>query len=432
MCFTINYQLNPKMVKVKTSVISVENIYKAKLRLKSVAEHTPLLQNLNWSEKYDCNIWFKREDLQVVRSYKIRGAYNKMSMMSETERAKGVVCASAGNHAQGVAFACRLMNVQGTIFMPATTPQQKITKVKFFGRDKVEVILIGDTYDDSYQEALVYSELHLKEMIHPFDDERVIEGQGTVGLEILEDCQSPIDYLFLPLGGGGLAAGLGSYFKQMSPKTQIIGVEPSGAASMYESLKQGEVVRLPHIDKFVDGAAVQQVGYKTFQICKVVLDDVVTVAEGKVCTTILQLYNEEAIVVEPAGALSIAVLDDFKAKIKGKNVVCIISGGNNDITRTEEIKERSLLYEGLKHYFIIQFPQRAGALREFLNYVLGKDDDITRFEYIKKTNRENGPALIGVEVKCRADYDAMILRMEERQIRYKCLEKDPDLFRYLI
>ncbi len=420
------------MVKVKTSVISVENIYKAKLRLKSVAEHTPLLQNLNWSEKYDCNIWFKREDLQVVRSYKIRGAYNKMSMMSETERAKGVVCASAGNHAQGVAFACRLMNVQGTIFMPATTPQQKITKVKFFGRDKVEVILIGDTYDDSYQEALVYSELHLKEMIHPFDDERVIEGQGTVGLEILEDCQSPIDYLFLPLGGGGLAAGLGSYFKQMSPKTQIIGVEPSGAASMYESLKQGEVVRLPHIDKFVDGAAVQQVGYKTFQICKVVLDDVVTVAEGKVCTTILQLYNEEAIVVEPAGALSIAVLDDFKAKIKGKNVVCIISGGNNDITRTEEIKERSLLYEGLKHYFIIQFPQRAGALREFLNYVLGKDDDITRFEYIKKTNRENGPALIGVEVKCRADYDAMILRMEERQIRYKCLEKDPDLFRYLI
>ncbi|MEO0040762.1 MAG: threonine ammonia-lyase [Bacteroidota bacterium] len=420
------------MVKVKTPVISVENIYKAKLRLKSVAEHTPLLQNLNWSEKYDCNIWFKREDLQVVRSYKIRGAYNKMSMMSETERAKGVVCASAGNHAQGVAFACRLMNTQGTIFMPSTTPQQKVTKVKFFGRDKVEVILIGDTYDDSYQEALIYSELHAKEMIHPFDDERVIEGQGTVGLEILEDCPSPIDYVFLPLGGGGLAAGLGSYFKQMSPKTQIIGVEPSGAASMYESLKQGEVVRLPHIDKFVDGAAVQQVGYKTFQICKVVLDDVVTVAEGKVCTTILQLYNEEAIVVEPAGALSITILDDFKAKIKGKNVVCIISGGNNDITRTEEIKERSLLYEGLKHYFIIQFPQRAGALRDFLNYVLGKDDDITRFEYIKKTNRENGPALIGVEVKCRADYEAMILRMEERQIRYKCLEKDPDLFRYLI
>ncbi len=427
--FIINIK---KMVKVKTPVISVENIYKAKLRLKSVAEHTPLLQNLNWSEKYDCQIWFKREDLQPVRSYKIRGAYNKMSMMSQSEREQGIVCASAGNHAQGVAFACRMMNVHGTIFMPATTPQQKITKVKFFGRDKVEIILIGDTYDDSFQEALTYSELHSKEMIHPFDDERVIEGQATVGLEILEDCQTPIDYLFLPVGGGGLAAGLGSYFKQMSPKTKIIGVEPSGAAGMHESLKQGEVVRLKYIDKFVDGAAVQQVGDKTFQICKLVLDDVALVPEGKVCTTILQLYNEEAIVVEPAGALAIAVLDDFKDKIKGKNVVCVISGGNNDITRTEEIKERSLLYEGLKHYFIIQFPQRAGALRDFLNYVLGKDDDITRFEYIKKTNRENGPALIGVEVKCRADYDEMIVRMEERQIRYKCLEKDPDLFRYLI
>ncbi|MEN9612698.1 MAG: threonine ammonia-lyase IlvA, partial [Bacteroidota bacterium] len=393
------------MVKVKTPTISVENIYKAKLRLKSIAEQTPLLQNLNWSEKYDCQIWLKREDLQPVRSYKIRGAYNKMSIMSETEREKGIVCASAGNHAQGVAFACRQLNVHGTIFMPSTTPQQKVTKVKFFGRDKVDIILIGDTYDDAYQEAMNFSNLHGKAMIPPFDDERIIEGQGTVGLEILEDCAAPIDYVFLPVGGGGLAAGLGSYFKQMSPKTKIIGVEPSGAAAMYESRKKGEVVRLTHIDKFVDGAAVQQVGYKTFEICQSVLDDVVTVPEGKICTTILQLYNEEAIVVEPAGALSIAVLDDFKDKIKGKNVVCVISGGNNDITRTEEIKERSLLYEGLKHYFIIQFPQRAGALREFLNYILGKDDDITRFEYIKKTNRENGPALIGVEVKCRADYD---------------------------
>ncbi len=413
-------------------LVSVENIYKAKVRLKNVATHTPLMHNLNWSEKYDAQIFFKREDMQVVRSYKIRGAYNKMSSLPQSALDKGIVCASAGNHAQGVALACRKLGVKGTIFMPSVTPRQKVSKVEFFGRDSVEIILTGDNFDASYKSAMAYTEGYDKTFIHPFDDERVIEGQATVGLEILEDCEVPIDYVFVAIGGGGLVSGLGSYFKQISPKTKIIGVEPAGAPSMYESLKHSQIVDLQHIDTFVDGAAVKRVGEKTFQMAQQVLEDVVLVPEGKVCTSILQLYNEEAIVAEPAGALTVAALDFYADKIKGKNVVCIISGGNNDIMRTEDIKERSLLYEGLKHYFIIQFPQRAGALREFLNNVLGNNDDITHFEYTKKTNRENGPALIGVELKSREDYAPLLDRMTANGIQYQTVNDNPLLYNVLI
>jgi threonine dehydratase len=415
-----------------TPLISIENIYKAKVRLKNIALHTPLMSNLNWSEKYACNMYFKREDLQVVRSYKIRGAYNKMCTLSQEALDKGIVCASAGNHAQGVALACKLLNVKGTIFMPSVTPKQKVSKVKFFGRENVEVILIGDTYDASYQAAMAYTEGHDKTFIHPFDDEHVIEGQATVGLEIIEDCDLPIDYVFVAIGGGGLISGLGSYFKQISPKTKIIGVEPLGAPSMHESLKQGYVVALDHIDTFVDGAAVKKAGEKTFLIAKQVLDDMILVPEGKVCTSILELYNEEAIVAEPAGAITIAALDFYKDKIKGKNVVCIISGGNNDITRMEEIKERSMLYEGLKHYFIIDFPQRAGALREFLNQVLSPSNDITHFQYIKKQNRETGPAIVGIELKEKSEYEGLITRMVENGIRFQTLNDNPRLYELLV
>ncbi|MEN0003273.1 MAG: threonine ammonia-lyase [Bacteroidota bacterium] len=411
---------------------SVENIYKAKVRLRGVAEKTPLMENYNLSDQYGCTIRLKREDLQVVRSYKIRGAYNKMATLPVEELQKGVVCASAGNHAQGVAFACRKLGVKGHIFMPSVTPKQKVKKVKLFGRSHVEVVLTGDTFDDSYAEAQQLAQEQGLAFIHPFNDKRIIEGQGTVGLEILEDCQSPIDYVFVGIGGGGLASGLGSYFHHISPNTKIIGVEPAGAPAMKRSLEAGKVVKLEKIDNFVDGAAVKKVGDLTFSIIQQVVEDVVIVPEGKVCSTILQLYNEEGIVVEPAGALTISALDDYKEELKGKNVVCVISGSNNDITRTEEIKERSLLYEGLKHYFVIRFPQRAGALREFLNNVLGPNDDITHFEYTKKHNRESGPALVGIQLQAKEDYEQLLERMHQYRINFQTLNDSRMLFDLLI
>ncbi|WP_020531551.1 threonine ammonia-lyase [Flexithrix dorotheae] len=413
-------------------LISIEAIVKAQIRLKDAVSHTPLLPNLNLSEKYKANVLLKREDLQLVRSYKIRGALNKISSLSAQELQNGVICASAGNHAQGVAFACQKLKIHGTIYMPSPTPSQKVKQVKMFGKEFVKIILTGDTFDDAYLEAVKYGEENKLAFIHPFDDEKVIEGQGTVGLEILEEAKVDIDYLFVPIGGGGLISGVGSYFKQISPETKIIGVEPSGAPAMKESLAKGKVVNLEKIDKFIDGAAVKKVGEKPFQICREVVDDIVLIPEGKVCSTILSLYNEDAIVVEPAGALSITALDDFKEEIKGKNVVCIVSGSNNDITRMEEIKERSLLFEGLKHYFIISFPQRAGALKEFVVDILGPTDDISHFEYTKKVNREKGPALVGIEVKNQEDYKSLIQRMKMKGINYELINEKANLFNFLV
>lgn len=413
-------------------LIKLANIYQARVRLKGVAETTPLLYSPRLSDQFDCQVYLKREDLQVVRSYKIRGAYNKMATLSQEQLDKGVVCASAGNHAQGVAFACQAMKVKGRIYMPAVTPQQKVRKVELFGKSFVDVILTGDTFDDAYAEAMRACELDKLTFVHPFDDEKVIEGQATVGVEILEDCDRPVDYIFAAVGGGGLIAGVGSYFKQMSPATRIIGVEPAGAPAMYESLKKGEVVVLDQIDSFVDGAAVRKVGNLTFSIARQVVDDMLVTPEGKVCSVILQLYNEEGIVVEPAGALAIAALDQYREQIKGKTVVCVVSGSNNDISRSEEIKERSLLYEGLKHYFIIRFPQRAGALRDFLNHVLGPNDDITQFEYTKKSNREFGPALVGIQVQRREDYEALLARMDQHRINYQPLNDSRMLYDMLV
>lgn len=410
----------------------VSNIEQAYLRLKDVVTHTPVQENLLLSEKYEANIYFKREDLQVVRSYKIRGAYNKMSSVEPEELTNGVVCASAGNHAQGVAFSCRKLQVKGTIFMPTTTPKQKIAQVQNFGRQYVEIVLAGDTFDESYDAAVLYREEHNLLFIHPFDDEKVIEGQGTVGSEILRDAPCHIDYLFLPIGGGGLAAGVSTVFKALSPKTKIIGVEPQGAPAMLKSLQAGHNVTLGEINKFVDGAAVRRVGDKTFAICQENLDRVVTVHEGQICTTMLELYNRDAIVVEPAGALSIAVLGQFAEEIKGKNVVCILSGSNNDITRTEEMKERALLYQGLKHYFIIKFPQRAGALKEFVADVLGAEDDIVFFEYSKKTSREQGPAVVGIELKSPKDFEPLVKRMKEKKFFGEYLNDKPVLFEFLV
>lgn len=409
-----------------------DKVVAAKERLKGVVHPTPLTQNINLSDEFQANVYLKREDLQMVRSYKIRGAYNKISFLTIAEKTNGIVCASAGNHAQGVAYACSKLDIQATIFMPVTTPQQKIKQVKLFGKDKVTIVLKGDTFDESFHEASRYCESQQAVFIHPFDDEEVIAGQGTIGLELLESVNPPIDYVFVPIGGGGLAAGVCSVFKHLSPATKIIGVEPAGAASMKTSIQNGVNTTLEHIDKFVDGAAVKRVGDKTFAICKDSLSDVVAVPEGKVCSTILRLYNEEAIVVEPAGALTIAALDFYKEKIKGKNVVCVVSGSNNDITRTEEIKERSLLFEGLKHYFIVNFPQRPGALKEFVNNVLGPEDDITYFQFSKKNNRESGPAVVGVELKDQNDFDKIESQLKDRKINYQYLNDDADLFTHLI
>jgi threonine dehydratase len=416
----------------KGKLIGIEEIKAAAEKLNGVVYRTPLMRNINLSDRYEANILLKREDLQVVRSYKLRGAYNKISSLPQEQLRNGIVCASAGNHAQGVAYSCFQLGIKGRIFMPETTSAQKVNQVKMFGKNQVEVVLTGDTFDASYYEALNYSEFNHVTFIHPFDDPKVIAGQGTVGSEILEDAGMPIDYLFLPVGGGGLASGVGSFFKQMSPHTVIVGVEPEGAPSMKKSLEAGEKVTLEEIDKFVDGAAVKQVGDLTFAICQEALDEVMTVPEGKVCTTILRLYNEEAIVAEPAGALTISALDFYKDQIKGKNVVCVVSGGNNDITRTEEIKERSLLYEGLKHYFIVNFPQRAGALREFVVDVLGPKDDITHFEYTKKNSRERGPALVGIELENREDFDQLIQRMAEKNFNCEYINDRPEFYHFII
>ncbi len=403
----------------------------AHLRLKKVVNRTPLTFNHNLSKKYQCNIYLKREDLQVVRSYKLRGAYNMMSSLPKEQLQQGVVCASAGNHAQGFAYSCKKLNTKGVVFMPIITPKQKVNQTKMFGEDYIEIKLVGDTFDDCAVAAKRYTEENKMTFIPPFDDYRIIEGQGTVGVEILED-QSDVDYIFIPVGGGGLSAGVGSYFKTYSPKTKIIGLEPEGAPAMFESLKANNPVTLNSIDRFVDGAAVKRVGDLTYSICKEVLDDMHLIPEGKVCTTILKLYNEDAIVVEPAGALSIAALDDYAEAIKGKNIVCIVSGSNNDIDRMQEIKERSLQYEGLKHYFLISFVQRPGALREFVNNVLGPTDDITRFEYMQKTNKENGPALVGVELQSRSDYDLLLQKLKDSHIGFSEINKNDQLFGYLI
>ena len=422
------------MEKTKTTYRpTLKAIEAAAEKLKGIASVTPLTKNARYSKQFGANIYFKREDLQEVRSYKIRGAYNKISSLSATQIENEIVCASAGNHAQGVALSCKILKIKGTIFMPSPTPNQKIEQVKMFGENFIEVVLIGDTFDDAYLAAKTECERLNKTFIHPFNDEKVIEGQATVGLEIIDQAKAhPIDYVFVAVGGGGLAAGLSSVFKILSPQTKIISVEPKGASSMLTSIRNNRNTELKSIDSFVDGAAVKRVGDLNFAICKETLHRVVEVDEGKICQTILDLYNKDAIVVEPAGALSLSALEQFSEEIKGKNVVCIISGSNNDITRTAEIKERALLYANLKHYFIVKFPQRAGALRDFVVDILGPTDDITHFEYTKKANRENDVAVVGLQLKSPDDLEPLITKMKLHNFYGDYLNDKPDLFQFLV
>ena len=412
--------------------VTVEHILNAYHTLKDVVVHTPLQKNEYLSEKYGAHIYFKREDLQHVRSFKLRGAYFKIKKIEEQARQSGIVCASAGNHAQGVAFACAKLEIKGTIFMPKTTPKQKIDQVRMFGREFVEIKLEGDTFDDSAEQAQAFSNSHQQLFIHPFDDLDVIAGQGTVAVELMNDITRPIDYVFGSIGGGGLMAGVSTYMKNLSSTSKIIGVEPAGAASMKAAIEHGTPTSLPSIDKFVDGAAVKLVGQETFEICNAKLDNIIVVPEGKVCTTILDLYNKHAIIAEPAGALPVAALDFYAEEIKGKTIVIIISGGNNDYSRMQEIKEKSLIYEGLLYYFIVSFPQRSGALRQFLTEVLGPNDDITTFEYTKKNSKESGPALVGIELGQRNDYVGLLERMTANGFEYKEVNNDSTLFALLV
>ncbi|MDB2408887.1 threonine ammonia-lyase IlvA [Crocinitomicaceae bacterium] len=412
--------------------VSLEKVNEASSNLEGVALKTPLVINETQSRKYASSIYFKREDLQQVRSYKIRGAYNKISSLTKSELRKGVVCASAGNHAQGVAYSCSKLKINGVIFMPIPTPKQKIEQVQMFGGKFVEVILTGDTFDDASKEARSYCEQNERYFIHPFDDKKVIEGQATIALEILEQSDVGIDVLFLPVGGGGVASGISSVFKELSPQTKIIGVEPKGAPSMSLSIENGTNTALKTVDRFVDGASVKKVGNLNFELCQKHLDGMALVHEGKICQTILDMYNKDAIVVEPAGAMTVAVLDQYQDEIAGKNVVCLLSGSNNDITRTEEIKERALLHAGMKHYFVVRFPQRAGALKDFIEKVLGPEDDITHFEYSKKQSRTDAPAVVGIELGQHNGLAPLMDKMKSFNFFGEYLNDKPDLFQFLI
>ena len=411
---------------------TVEAIDKASQVLDEILEPTPFQRNANLSDIYDAEVYLKREDLQMVRSYKIRGAYNKIRTIDPELMKNGIVCASAGNHAQGVAFSCSKLKIMGSIFMPVTTPRQKIEQVRMFGKEFIEIILTGDTFDAANSAAIEYAQDNNKTFIPPFDDPKVMEGQGTIGREIFNQSKEPLDYIFVPIGGGGLASGLGAYISRMSPATKIIGVEPGGAPCMKAAIENGGPIKLEHIDKFVDGAAVQLAGTHTYEVCRQVLDDIVVVPEGAVCTTIIHMYNKSAIVVEPAGALAVAALKFYKDKIKGKRVACVVSGSNNDITRMEEIREKSLLYEGLKHYFIVNFPQKSGAILSFIRDVIGPTDDLVHIQYIRKTNKNFGPALIGIELAAKEDFGPFMQRLKAHGISYEYINENNQLFEILI
>jgi threonine dehydratase len=412
--------------------VTVQSIQDAYQRLQPVVTRTPLQFHSRLSERFGAKIYLKREDLQVVRSYKLRGAYNLMSLLTAEERQRGVVCASAGNHAQGVAFTCRRLEIQGHIYMPQNTPKQKIQRVSQFGGKWVQIELIGDTFDDTNRVAADFARQNSNVVVPPFDDPRIISGQGTVGIELLEQLGAAPDFLVAPVGGGGLISGLAVYGEQYFPQTALIGAEPAGAACMMAALKAGHPVTLPQIDTFVDGAAVKTVGQENFQICQRRIQEIVPVETGTVCTEMIALYQNEGIIAEPAGALSLAALSLLGERLKGKTAVCILSGGNNDLSRYPEIIERSLIDQGLKHYFLIEFSQRPGALRRYLDDALGPHDDITLFEYIKKSNREYGPALVGIELARREDYTPLLKRMKTIGLRYEIIGRDSALFRFVL
>jgi threonine dehydratase len=416
----------------EVAVVSAGDVRAAADRLRDVVVRSPLEYNERLSELVGADIWLKREDLQPVRSYKLRGAYNFIASLTDAERACGVVCASAGNHGQGVAYTCRRLDVACRVVLPRTTPRQKREQIKALGGTQTTIVVEGHTYDDAHEAATRLATQDGAVLVPPFDDPRVIAGQGTVALEIVEQLGRVPDLLVVPVGGGGLLAGTVVALAGSEPMPRVVGVEPAGAASMRAALDAGGPVTLPSVDSFVDGAAVRRVGAYTFDLVRAHADEVVTVAEGAVCTTMLQLYQRDGIIAEPAGALAVAALADGLAVPPGSTVVCIISGGNNDVSRYGEVVERSLVHEGLKHYFLVEFPQEPGALRGFLDNVLGPGDDITLFEYVKKNNRETGPALVGVELAATTDLEPLLDRMQASGLDIERLSAGSPAFRFLV
>ncbi|KAA1373046.1 threonine ammonia-lyase IlvA [Aeromicrobium fastidiosum] len=413
------------------SPVTAATIDAAAARVAEVVSRTPLELNARLSQATGAQVWLKREDLQPVRSYKIRGAYNLIVQLDHDARARGVVCASAGNHAQGVALACQRLGVHGRIFVPGTTPRQKRERIVTLGGTDVEVIVVGDSYEDALWAAQLDSDASGAVMVPAFDDPRTISGQGTVAPEIVEQLGSAPDVVVLPVGGGGLIAGIGTWLADRHPATRTVGAEPMGAASMTAAMDAGRPVPLESVDPFVDGAAVGTVGQHTYPLVRDAGAGIVTVDEGHLCTEMLRLYQSDGIIAEPAGALATAALDGLEIE-PGSTVVCVVSGGNNDVSRYGEILERSLIHRGLKHYFLVSFPQEPGALRRFLDDVLGPDDDITLFDYVKRNNRENGPALIGIELADRNDLPGLLARLDDSQLGVEQVPPGSPMFHYLV
>ena len=411
---------------------TADDVEAADVRLDSVVRRTPLEPNDRLGERVGAQVWLKREDQQVVRSYKLRGAYNFISQLSDEEKSRGVECASAGNHAQGVAFSCRQLGVPGRIVVPRTTPRQKRERITAIGGDLVTLVITGDTYDDANLAAVEDALASGRVLVPPFDHPLTIAGQGTVGVEIVRQLGFAPDVLVLPVGGGGLLAGVATWIRARHPATRIVGVEPAGAACMAAAVAAGEPVILEDLDGFVDGAAVRRAGSVTYPIVADLVDELVPVEEGRVCTEMLDLYQWEGIVAEPAGALAAAALGYSFAVEPGQTVVCLLSGGNNDVSRYGEIVERSLIHEGLKHYFLVTFPQEPGALRGFLDEVLSDNEDITLFEYVKKNNRETGPALVGIEINGREDLEPLLERMRHSRLRIEPVPPGSPLFTFLV
>ena len=417
----------------RTSPLSAADIDEAAQRISGVVTRTPLQFSERLSEATGASVYLKREDLQSVRSYKLRGAHNLLMQLSEDELAAGVVCSSAGNHAQGFAMACRSMGVRGRVYVPVKTPKQKRDRIRYHGREFIELIAVGKTYDEAAAASLADVARTGATLVPPYDDPRTMAGQGTIAAEILDQLDSEPDLVIVPVGGGGCIAGITTYLAERTTGTSVLGVEPAGAASMIAALAAGEPVDLDHVDQFVDGAAVKRAGALTYAALAAAGDmvSITTVDEGAVCTAMLDLYQNEGIIAEPAGALSVAALMEAGVE-PGSTVVCLISGGNNDVSRYNEVLERSLVHLGLKHYFLVDFPQEPGALRRFLDTVLGPGDDITLFEYVKRNNRETGEALVGVELSSAADLEGLLARMRASDIQVEELEPGSPAYRYLL
>lgn len=415
--------------------ISKQEVLDAYKVLKPVVTKTPLQYDEYLSHKYGANIYLKREDLQKVRSFKLRGAYYAMSELSPDQLERGVVCASAGNHAQGVAYTANSLDAHADIFMPVTTPNQKINQVEYFGGEDVTIHLVGDTFDECSLAAHEYAEENSQYFVEPFNDYNVMAGQGTLAVEVHQELVAEgvtADYFLCQIGGGGLISGISAYAQEAMPETEIIGVEATGAPSMNTAIKNSQITPLEQIDPFCDGTAVAEVGNLTFDVAKDLVERIVIVEEGLVCSKILDMYTRQAIIAEPSGALTIAALDKMQDEIKGKTVVCLVSGGNNDINRLGEIEERALMYEGRRHYFIMHFPQRAGALKEFVSDILDPGDDITTFQYTKKSNRTDGPLLVGVELADPNTIGDLLERIEEFDPKYISLNDNSTLYHLLV